>query len=91
MDCVEKTLGPGEDIIYRGRIHGVVYLPGLLLCLTIVGAVIGIPVLFVQWLRVRTTLRGGRVCLNTDSLSISGSSAGLMVGNPVSWPCARRA
>jgi class 3 adenylate cyclase len=36
-------------------------------------------------------LRGGRVCLDTVSLSISGSSAGLMVSMPVSWPCARRA
>jgi hypothetical protein len=36
-------------------------------------------------------LRGGRVCLNTVSLSISGSSAGLMVNMPGSGPCARRA
>ncbi len=28
----------------------------MLLCLTIVGAVIGIPVLVIQWLRIRTTL-----------------------------------
>lgn len=38
-----------------------------------------------------SVFRGGRVCLDTVSLSISGSSAGLMVSMPVSWPCARRA
>ena len=35
--------------------------------------------------------RGGRICLNTVSLSISGSSAGLVRSMPVSGPCARRA
>ena len=56
MNYVEKNLGPGEEILYRGHIHGIVYLPGVILCLTVFGAVIGIPLLFLQWLRCRTTL-----------------------------------
>jgi uncharacterized membrane protein YdbT with pleckstrin-like domain len=56
MNYVEKNLGPGEEIVYHGHIHGIVYLPGILLCLTIVGAVIGIPMLLLQWLRCKTTL-----------------------------------
>jgi len=56
LNYVERNLGPGEEIVYRGHIHGIVYLPGILLCLTVVGAVIGIPMLFLQWIRCRTTL-----------------------------------
>jgi uncharacterized membrane protein YdbT with pleckstrin-like domain len=56
LNYVAKNLGPGEEIIYRGHIHGIVYLPGIILCLTVIGAVIGIPMLFLQWLRCRTTL-----------------------------------
>ena len=43
-----------------------------------------------QWLEIPEN-RGGRICLNTVSLSISGSSAGLVRSMPVSGPCARRA
>ena len=41
--------------------------------------------------RILPLARGGRVGLNTVSLSVSGSSAGLLCTMPVSGPCARRA
>ena len=56
MNYVVKNLGPDEKILYNGHIHAIVYLPGFLLCLTIIGAIIGIPMIFVQWIRCRTTL-----------------------------------
>ena len=43
------------------------------------------------WRSFEAVERGGRVCLNTVSLSISGSSAGLVGSMPASWPRARRA
>ncbi|HQT68004.1 MAG TPA: PH domain-containing protein [Acetobacteraceae bacterium] len=56
MNYVEKSLGTGEFIVYEGRLHWMIYVPGILLCLTVVGAVIGLPMLIYQFLRRRTTL-----------------------------------
>lgn len=56
MSYLEKTLAPGEHIIYLGTRHWIIFLPGIILCLTIIGAVLGVPSLLLAWLRRRTSL-----------------------------------
>ncbi len=55
MGYVDNSLSPGEVVVGRARLHPAIMLPGLVLTVTIIGAIVGIPLLVIEFLNWRTT------------------------------------
>jgi uncharacterized membrane protein YdbT with pleckstrin-like domain len=40
MGYIDSNLGPGEEVVHRGKIHWAIFLPGILLLPVLIGAVL---------------------------------------------------
>lgn len=72
MNYVESSLIPGEKVVHTAFIHRIVMVPGIVLCCTIIGAIIGIPVLIVAVIQRANTemaVTNKRVIIKTGWLS----------------------
>ncbi|MHB8077785.1 MAG: PH domain-containing protein [Candidatus Krumholzibacteriia bacterium] len=68
MGYVEANLIPGEQVKYQARIHGIVLVPGIVLCATVVLAIIGLPLLIaalIQRANTEMAITNKRVIIKT--------------------------
>jgi uncharacterized membrane protein YdbT with pleckstrin-like domain len=49
------NLAPGEKMIYETKLHKIIFLPGALWCGTLIGVLIGVPILLTEYIRRRTS------------------------------------
>ncbi len=51
MSYVDSNLSPGETVVYRAKLHAIIFLPGIILT----PLIIGLPMLLSAWIRRANT------------------------------------